>query len=367
MTIPFVDLKRQYLAIKNEIDTAMSGVIENSSFIMGEEVGEFEKEFAASHKAEFAVGVSSGTSALFLALLGLDIGRGDEVITVANTFIATAEAVSQVGAVPVFVDIEEDNYNIDPRKIKDKITKKTKAIIPVHLYGHPADMDKINAVAKEYKLKVVEDAAQAHLSEYKNKFVGTLSDASCFSFFPGKNLGAYGDGGMVLTKTKELAEKISILRNHGRLEKYEHLTVGYNERLDTLQAAVLRVKLKYLAGWTKKRRQNAALYTRFFENVVGVVAPKESGFAKSSWHLYVIRTDKRDKVKKFLEENKIQCGIHYPLPLHLQPAYKHLGYKKGDFPVTEDYSRKILSLPMFPELTEDEIRLVAETVKKAVK
>lgn len=367
MTIPFVDLKRQYLSIKGEIDAAMSGIINNCSFIMGKDIKEFEKEFAASHKAEFAVGVSSGTSALFLSLLGLDIGAGDEVITVANTFIATAEAISQVGATPVFVDIEKDNYNIDPLKIKDKITRKTKAIIAVHLYGHPADMDKVNAIAKEYKLKVIEDAAQAHLAEYKNKFVGTLADAACFSFFPGKNLGAYGDAGMVLTGNKELADKISILRNHGRLEKYEHLTVGYNERLDTLQAAILRVKLKYLPAWTKKRRQNAGLYNKLLKNLDGVVTPKESDYAKSSWHLYVIRTDKRDTVKKFLEENKIQNGVHYPLPLHLQPAYKHLGYKEGDFPVTEDYSRKILSLPMFPELTQEEIAQVVETVKKAAR
>ncbi|MFH1856956.1 MAG: DegT/DnrJ/EryC1/StrS family aminotransferase [Candidatus Omnitrophota bacterium] len=364
MTIPFVDLKRQYISIKKEIDDAIQGIITNTSFIMGPDIKELEKEFAIVHQAKFGVGVSSGTSALFLALLALGIKEGDEVITVANTFIATAEAISQTGAKPVFVDILEDNYNIDPKKIKEKITKKTKAVIAVHLYGHPADMDAVNAVAKEYNLKVIEDAAQAHLAEYKNNPIGTLSDASCFSFFPGKNLGAYGDAGMVLTNNEELAKKIAVLRNHGRLEKYEHLMVGYNERLDTLQAAILRVKLKYLKEWTEKRRRNAALYNELLKDAQGIVTPRENDYAKSAWHLYVIRSEKRDAIKEALQKNKIQSGIHYPIPLHLQPAYKCLGYKEGDFPVSENYSLQILSLPMFPELTEQEITQVVEVVKQ---
>ena len=365
MAIPFVDLKAQYLSIKDEIDSAIQNVIDNAHFIMGPDVKEFEKEFAGFCGAAHAIGVSSGTSALHLALMSCGVGQGDEVITVPNTFMATAEAITHVGAKPVFVDVEEDSCNIDPYLLESAVTDKTKAITAVHLFGQPADMDAVNEVAQRYDLAVIEDAAQAHGAEYKGNEVGTLGKVACFSFYPGKNLGAYGDAGMVVTDEEEIAEKVILLRNHGRVEKYLHLVEGHNYRMDTIQAAVLRVKLRYLREWTDKRRNNARLYDRLLEDS-RVMTPKEMDYAKHVYHLYVIRTEKRDELQDILKESGIATGRHYPVPLHLQPAYKYLGYEEGDFPVTEELAREGLSLPMFAELTEEEIARIAQTVRSNV-
>lgn len=366
MKIPFVDLKAQYLSIKEEIDGAIQRVINNTSFIMGDEVKNFESEFAEFSRVKHAIGVSSGTDALHLALLACGIGQGDEVITVPNTFIATAEAITHCGAKPVFVDITPQTYTMDVSKIEAKITSKTKAILPVHLYGQPADMDPIFTLAHKYGLKVIEDAAQAHAAEYKGKKAGALGDAACFSFFPGKNLGAYGDGGMVTTNHEEIAQKVRLLRNHGRETKYEHLMEGYCDRLDALQAAILRVKLKKLEEWTGKRRAHAKLYNRLLENL-NVIVPFESNEVKSVYHLYVVRVRDRDLLQQELKEAGIATGVHYPLPLHLQPAYRYLGHKEGDFEAAEACAKEILSLPMFPELKEEEIETIVETISRCLK
>ncbi|ODS37465.1 MAG: hypothetical protein A7315_13480 [Candidatus Altiarchaeales archaeon WOR_SM1_79] len=310
-----------------------------------------------------AIGVSSGTSALHLALLGAGIKPGDEVITVPNTFIATAEAISHVGAKPVFVDIDKETYTINVSKIKDKITEKTKAVIPVHLYGQMVEMDDLMELAQDNNLKIIEDSAQAHGAEYKCRKAGTIANSGCFSFYPGKNLGAYGDAGMVTTNDDEIAENVKILRDHGRSDKYEHKIIGFNHRIDALQAAILNVKLKYLNGWTDARRKNAKLYNELLSNV-DVVTPVEKEYSKHVYHLYVIRTKKRDELQKYLKTHGIATGVHYPIPLHLQPAYSHLDYKEGDFTVTEEYSGEILSLPMFGELTEEEIGYVVEKIKE---
>jgi len=361
MHIPLVDLKRQYLSIKNEIDGAIQEVINNSAFIMGENVEEFENEFAKFCGVKYGLGTSSGTTALHLALLVCGLKGGDEVITVPYTFIATTEAVSHTGAKVVFVDIDDRSYTMDPEKIEAAITERTKAIIPVHLFGHPADMDKIIEVAKKHNLIVIEDACQAHGAEYKGKRVGSLGDISCFSFYPGKNLGAYGDAGMVVTDNGELAEKISLLRNHGYEKKYYHKMEGYNYRLDGIQAAILRVKLRHLEGWTEKRRKNAKLYNELLKGSK-IKTPVEMEYAKHVYHLYVIRTAKRDKLYSRLKENDISAAIHYPLPLHFQQAYRYMGCKKGDFPTSEVCSEELLSLPMFPELAEDEIKKIVEVI-----
>ncbi|MDH5174755.1 MAG: DegT/DnrJ/EryC1/StrS family aminotransferase [Elusimicrobiota bacterium] len=363
MNIPLVDLKRQYLSIKKEIDRAIQEVIDKSGFIMGENVQGFESEFARFCGVKYGVGTSSGTTALHLALVACGIKQGDEVITVPYTFIATTEAISQTGAKVVFVDIEERSYNMDAEKILQAITEKTRAIIPVHLFGQPADMDRIREIAKKHNLIVIEDACQAHGAEYKGKKVGSLGDIACFSFYPGKNLGAYGDAGMAVTANKELAEKMKLLRNHGYQKKYYHKIEGYNYRLDAIQAAILRVKLRHLDEWTEKRRRNAKLYNELFKGSK-VKSPREMEYAKHVYHLYVIGTDKREKLYLKLKENGISTAIHYPLPLHLQQAYKYLGYKKGDFPVSEASSERLLSLPMFPELTGDEIKKIVDVIRK---
>jgi dTDP-4-amino-4,6-dideoxygalactose transaminase len=364
--IPFVDLKAQYDSIKDEINEAIQNVLNNTSFIMGEELKKFEEEFAQFCDVKYAIGVANGSDALILALRACGIGEGDEVITVPHTFIATTEAISNVGGKVVFVDIDPKTYTIDVSKIEEKITEKTKAIIPVHLYGQPADMDPIMKLAKKYNLKVIEDAAQAHGAEYKGEKVGSLGDVGCFSFYPGKNLGAYGDAGMVVTNNEEIAEKVKLLRNHGRItKKYEHDIEGYSSRLDNLQAAILRVKLKYLNEWNDKRRNNAKRYNELLSNINGIITPYEAEYAKHVYHLYVIRTDKeRDKLREELKSKGIATGIHYPVPLHLQPAYSYLGYKEGDFPVTEKVSQEILSLPMFAELNDEQIGKVVKMIKK---
>ena len=365
--IPFVDLKAQYDSIKDEIDNAIQNVLNTTSFIMGEELKKFEEEFARFCNVKYAIGVANGSDALILALRACGIGKGDEVITVPHTFISTTEAISNVGGKVVFVDIDPKTYTIDVTKIEEKINERTKAIIPVHLYGQPADMDPIMRLAKKYNLKVIEDAAQAHGAEYKGEKVGSIGDVGCFSFYPGKNLGAYGDAGMVVTNSEEIAEKVKLLRNHGRItKKYEHEIEGYSSRLDNLQAAILRVKLRYLNKWNESRRENAKKYNELLNNIAGIITPYEAGYAKHVYHLYVIGVEKerRDKLREELKSKGVATGIHYPIPQHLQPAYSYLGYKEGDFPVTEKASQEILSLPIFAELTDEQIEEIVEVVIK---
>jgi len=361
--ISFVDLKAQYDSIKDEIDDAIQNVLNNTSFIMGAELKKFEEEYACFCDVKYAIGVANGSDALFLALKAIGIQTGDEVITVSHTFISTAEAISQTGGKPVFVDINPQTYTIDVLKIEKAITKKTKAIIPVHLYGQPADMDPVMALAKQYNLKVIEDAAQAHGAEYKGKMVGSIGDVGCFSFYPGKNLGAYGDAGAVVTNNEEISKKIILLRNHGRItKKYEHDIEGYSSRLDNLQAAILRIKLKYLNQWIESRRENAKKYNELLNSIVRVVTPYEANFAKHVYHLYVIRIENRDKLRKELKSKDVATGVHYPIPLHLQSAYKYLRYKEGDFPVTEKTCREILSLPIYAELNNKQIEKIVEII-----
>lgn len=366
MKIPLVDLKAQYESIKDEIGEAIQRVLDSMQFILGEEVIRFEEEFAKFCNVKYCVGVNSGTDAIYLALRALSIGEGDEVITVSHTFIGTVEPIGLVGAKPVFVDIDPDVYTIDVRKIEEVITVRTKAIVPVHLYGYPADMEPIIQIAQKYGLEIIEDCAQAHGAEYEGKKVATIGDIGCFSFFPGKNLGAYGDGGAAVTNNEEVFKKVKMLRNHGRLKKYEHEFEGTNSRLDTLQAAILRVKLKHLEQWTERRIEKAKVYDELLKEVDEVIIPKVLPEAKHVYHLYVIRVKNRDKVQQRLKEKGIATGIHYPIPLHLQPAYKYLGYKEGDFPVTERLTREILSLPIYPELTKEQQFLIVNALKEFV-
>ena len=361
--IPFVDLKAQYRSIKNEIDGAISNVIENTQFILGPEVDAFEREFADYCRVRECIGVASGSDALFLSLKALGIGPGDEVISVPNTFISTIDAISRTGARPVLVDIDPETYNIDADGIEDAVTERTKAIIPVHLYGQPADMDPVMEIAEKHGLFVVEDACQAHGAEYKGKRAGSIGDVGCFSFYPGKNLGAYGDGGAITTNNKELAERLRMMRNYGQREKNRHEFMGYNARLDSVQAAILRVKLKHLEEWTDMRIKNARIYSELLSES-GVAVPKVSEQRRHVFHLYVIRSKERDELRKRLEGEGISTGIHYPIPVHLQKAYKHLGYKEGSFPVSERYAKEILSLPMYPELAREQIGVVCETIKQ---
>jgi len=361
--VPFVDLASQYRSIAAEIDEAVSRVIRETDFILGREVGRFEEEFASFCEAKWAVGVDSGTSALELALRAYEIGPGDEVITAANSFIASALAISHAGATPVLVDVDADTYTIEVAAIERAITSRTKAIIPVHLYGHPADMEPIMRLAQRHGLVVIEDACQAHGARYKGKRAGSLGHAAAFSFYPGKNLGAYGDGGAVVTSDDAIAKRLGMLRNYGQREKYQHMFRGYNRRLDTLQAAVLRIKLTHLEEWNDARRQHAKTYCRLLGQT-GIGVPRAAAHSESVWHLYVIQTDQRDAVKEYLASHGIGVGIHYPIPIHLQPAYRDLGYRPGDFPVTEECARRILSLPMYAELTPEIVNRVAETTNE---
>ena len=361
MQVPFVDLAAQYAAIKPKVDPAIASVLHRTNFILGQDVELFEKEFAAFCEAEYAVGVDTGTSALELILRAYDIGPGDEVITVANTFIATALAISYAGAAPILVDADPRTYTMDVSKLEDAITPRTKAVIPVHLYGQPADMDPIMEIARKHGLKVIEDACQAHGARYKGRRVGSLGHAAAFSFYPAKNLGAYGDGGMIVTRDEHVAQGLQMLRNYGQREKYNHLVRGFNRRLDTLQAAVLRVKLKHLDDWNAARRRHARRYDQLLADSP-VTLPLEADYAESVYHLYVVRTDEREALMSFLQERGVSAGIHYPIPIHLQPAYEGLGYWKGDFPVSERYAAKIVSLPMYPELTPEFTRYVAKAV-----
>lgn len=364
MKIPFVDLKKQYASIKQEVDTAIKRVLDNASFVGGPELEGFEHEFAGFCGARFGIGLSSGTSALELSLRAHGVGAGAEVITVPNTFTATAEAIVNVGAKPVFVDVESETYNMDPERLRGAFSDVTKAVIPVHLFGQPADLDPINDFAEDKALVVIEDACQAHCAEYKKRKIGGTS-TSCFSFYPGKNLGAYGDGGAVTTNDEVVTGKIMMLRDHGRTQKYVHELVGYNERLDSLQAAILSVKLKHLPLWTSARRRHARQYsTRLSE--LDVVTPFEAEYARHVYHIYAIQTRDRDGLHKHLKDNGIDSGIHYPLPLHMQPAYKDLNYRKGDFPVAEKLAENMLSLPMFPELTSRQVNHVCEKIEEFI-
>jgi dTDP-4-amino-4,6-dideoxygalactose transaminase len=362
-SIPLVDLQAQYAAIRTDVDAAIRRVVEAAQFIMGPDVVTFEDEFAAWCDVPYCAGVGSGTAALELTLRVLGVGAGDEVITVAHTFIATAEAISAVGAKPVFVDIDPLTYTLDPDAFAAAITPRTRAVMPVHLYGQPADMTRIVAIAAQHGTAVIEDAAQAHGATWEGIRTGSFGDAACFSFYPGKNLGAYGDAGAVTSRNGELVAQVRRLRNHGRQSKYVHDQVGFGHRLDTLQAAVLRAKLPYLDEWTAARRRLAARYNDLLAKA-GVVLPAVAAGADPVWHLYVIRTPQRDELVKRLNQEGIGAGVHYPVPLHLQPAYLDLGYQQGDLPVTEEVAATCMSLPLYPEMSEaQQDRVVAAVLQ----
>ncbi len=391
--IPLVDLKAQYASIKSEIDTAIAQVVESTQFIMGEEVRAFEQEFAAFCRAKHCIGVASGTAAIHLALHVADVREGDEVITSPFTFTATAEAIYHTGAHPVFVDIDPQTYNLDPNKIEGAITPRTRAIVPVHLYGQPAEMDPILEIARRHNLFVLEDAAQAHGAEYLSrrsstspptpllqgegrlplrevgdesegelKRVGTLGHAAIFSFYPGKNLGAYGDAGAMVTNDDDFAARARMLSDHGRTEKYTHTEIGFGYRLDALQAAILRAKLPHLEAWNAARRAHANRYRALLTGL-DLTLPYEPPHVKGVYHIFAIRVAERDRVAKHLKAKGIQTGVHYPIPLHLQPAYRSLDYREGDFPVSEEVARTELSLPMYAELNEAQLQAVADAVK----
>jgi dTDP-4-amino-4,6-dideoxygalactose transaminase len=363
MNVPFVDLKTQHHSISDEINEAISSVVQRTAFILGPEVKSLEEAFANYCGTKYAVGVDSGTSALELALRAYHIGAGDEVITVANTFIATALAITHTGALPVLVDIDEHTYNIDIKGIENAITENTKAIIPVHLYGQPADMDPIMEIARRHDLIVIEDSCQGHGAKYKERKAGSLAHCAAFSFYPSKNLGAYGDAGMVVTNDERVVEYIKMVRNVGQSKKYHHEVKGHNHRIDNLQAAILNIKLNYLDDWNTARRQHSKLYNHLLADC-DVVTPFEAEYSKAVYHLYVIRTKDRDGLMSFLQEHNIGAGIHYPIPIHLQAAYQDLGYQEGAFPITEEYANQIVSLPMYPELTSDHIEYVAEKIRE---
>ena len=361
MKVPLLDLKAQFATIREEVMRAVEAVFESQYFILGPEVAAFEEEVARYVGARHAIGCASGTDALLLSLMALGVGPGDEVITTPFTFFATAGSIARLGARPVFVDIEEDTFNIDPDKIAPAITDKTKAIIPVHLFGQCADMDKIARAAGD--IPIIEDAAQALSAEYKGKKAGVLGTMACFSFFPSKNLGGAGDGGMITTNDDDLAAKLRMLRVHGAHEKYYHDVVGINSRLDALQAAVLRVKLPHLDSWSDGRARNAARYGELLAGA-NVVCPVARDFARHVYNQYTIRVARRDELMARLKEREIGCAIYYPVPLHLQKCFAHLGYKEGDLPVAEKASREVLSIPVYPELSDEMLGYVAETIRE---
>ncbi|MDQ3472212.1 MAG: DegT/DnrJ/EryC1/StrS family aminotransferase [Acidobacteriota bacterium] len=359
--IPFVDLKAQYLTIKNEIETAIREVVESCHFVLGEQVEAFETEFARFCGTEHALGVNSGTSALHLALLVAGVKAGDEVVTVSDTFVATAAAICYTGARPVFVDIEPRSCTMDPARIEAAITPRTKVVMPVHLYGGCADMDPIREIARRHNLIVIEDAAQAHGADYKGRRAGSLGDISCFSFYPGKNLGAYGEAGAVVTDNAEFGTAIRRLRDHGQRQKYYHDEVGYNYRMEGIQGAVLRVKLRHLDDWTAARRRHAAAYRNALASPgVRLLEPVPQG--NSAWHIFPVFTPRRDELMEYLKTRGIGTGIHYPIPVHLQRGYADLGYKLGDFPLTEQSCNEVLSLPMYAELTHEQLMEVVGAV-----
>ena len=366
MQVPFLDLSAHHGPIRSQLDAAIAAVIDCGAFAGGPFVTGFEEDFAAYCDCPYAVGVGSGTDALWLALLASGVGPGDEVITVPNTFMATAEAITYCGAKPVFVDVDALTYTMDPCLIEQAITPRTKAIIPVHLFGQPADMDPILEIARSRGLVVIEDAAQAHGAEYKSRRVGSLGDAGCFSFYPGKNLGAFGEAGAVVTKNEELQNKIRILRDHGQIHKYHHALVGWNARMDGIQAAVLGVKLQHLEKGNDLRRAHAAKYDEALNDLEELMPPFAAGYATHVYHIYAVRIPRRNEVLKSLAAMGVACGIHYPVPIHLQNAYQSLGYQTGAFPIAERTARQFISLPMFPELTIEQLELVTRSLKEAI-
>jgi dTDP-4-amino-4,6-dideoxygalactose transaminase len=367
MHVPFLDLKAQHLPIQEAISAAIREVIDTSSFAGGPMVAKFETEFAAYCGTEHAIGVGSGTEALWFSLLALGIGPGDEVITVPHTFVATAEAISACGAKPVFVDIEESTCTLNPRLIERAITSRTKAIIPVHIFGQPAAMKPIREVAEEHDLLVIEDACQAHGALYQGRRAGSMGVAGCFSFYPGKNLGAFGEAGAVTTNDPVLAQKIRVLRDHGQARKYDHSVLGWNGRMDGIQGAILSVKLKFLDQANQRRRELARLYDRLLAEVPGVITPHTLDDSCPVYHIYAIRIKKRDQVMQLMSSQGVGCSIHYPIPLHLQKVYQFLGYGIGDFPVAERCAAEFLSLPMYPELTEGQLRVVVKALQNSVR
>ena len=366
LKVPFLDLNAQHAPLRDEFNRAIAEVIDRGAFAGGPFVARFEKDFAAYCDCQHAIGVGNGTDALWLALLALGIGPGDEVITVSSTFMATCEAITYCGATPVFVDVDEHTYTLDPGCLEKVITARTKAVIPVHLFGQMADMDPILEFANEHGLFVIEDASQAHGAAYKGRKAGGIGDAGCFSFYPGKNLGAFGEAGAVVTNNFLLQEKIRMLRDHGQVRKYHHKMVGWNCRMDGIQAAVLSVKLPHLERGNELRRAHALQYDQALARTEGIVTPRKAAYARHVYHIYAIRTQERDEVMRLLEEKGIGCGVHYPIPVHLQEAYRNLGYERGTLPVTEKAAEEFISLPMFPELTHAQITLVAETVGDSI-
>ncbi len=364
MNVPFLDLKSQYQSISEEIETALRQVLNATAFSGGPFVDRFEAQFASFCQSSHAIGVGSGTEALWLSLLALGVGPGDEVITVPNTFIATAEAISLCGAKPVFVDVDEQSYTMNPALLEGAITSRTKGIIPVHLFGQPADMDPIMEIAGKHGLFVIEDACQAHGAEYKGRRAGSIGDAGCFSFYPGKNLGAYGEAGGIVTNRPELAAKVKMMRDHGQERKYTHAMIGLNGRMDGLQGAVLGVKLKYLTSWNDNRIRNAERYCKLLDGIDGIRLPGKMDYAHHVYHIFAVRVRQRDDFLKAMTEKGINCGIHYPVPVHLQEAYSFMGHGKGSFPVAERCAAELVSLPMFPELNDEQMEYVADQVKR---
>ncbi|HEY8511776.1 MAG TPA: DegT/DnrJ/EryC1/StrS family aminotransferase [Cyclobacteriaceae bacterium] len=364
MNVPFVDLKAQYLSLKEEIDRSISDVLNECNFIGGKRVSDFENALSQLYESSHCVGVGNGTDAIFIALKALGIGPGDEVITSAVSWISTSETITLTGARPVFSDIHPEYYTLDPDGIESRITPRTRAIIPVHLYGQAAHIGRISEICKRHNLRLIEDCAQAHLTEEDGKKVGLFGDAGTLSFYPGKNLGAYGDAGAVITRNEDLAIRVRMLANHGALKKHEHMMEGLNSRLDTLQAAILSVKIRYLEKWTTQRIEHAARYTRLLQGVGDIQVPAVRSGTRHTFHLYVIRTQHRDALKSYLEAKGIQVSIHYPAALPNLPAYTYLGHKPQDFPVASRFQSEILSLPMYPELPPESIEYVCHTIKE---
>ena len=361
LPVPYLDLPAQMRPIRKEIEAAIARTLDNCSFCLGPDVVQFEKDFAKFCGAEHCVAFNSGTSALHIAMILLGIGRDDEVITTPCTFVATSWAISYVNAKPVYVDVDDATFNLKPELVERAITKRTKAIMPVHLYGHPADLDPLLKICRKHNLPLVEDACQAHGAKYKGKVVGTFGEISCYSFYPGKNLGAYGEGGALVTNNAAYAARARALREHGSTQRYYHDEVGFNYRMEGIQGAVLGIKLKHLDEWTRERRRVAHRYHELLADTP-LQLPMQADYADSAYHLYVVRHPRRDHLKKHLEANKVGCALHYPLSLHMQKCYAHLGYKAGDFPVAEKAARECLSLPIFPEMTETQIERVSEVI-----
>lgn len=367
MHVPFVDLHVQYLSIKDEIDGAIQSVINDTAFIGGKYVNAFENNFAKAYGIKHCIGVANGTDAIYIILKMLGIGEGNEVLTAANTWISTSESITQTGAKPVFVDIDEKFYIIDENILETKITAKTKAIIPVHLYGQVCNMEKIQALCKKYNLFLIEDCAQAHFSTYNNQLAGTFGIASSFSFYPGKNLGAYGDAGCIITNDDDLADRFRMFANHGSIKKHEHKIEGINSRLDGMQAAILNAKLPHLDTWINKRISNAGTYTKLLKGIGDIITPAVLENTKHTFHLYVIKTKFRDKLKDFLISRNIDVSIHYPVALPNLEAYKYLNVPKDDYKITDTFQNEILSLPMYPELSSEQIEFVAGSIKEFFK